>query len=879
MEIIKTSISILTKNCNLTWIIIFTLSLTLLSYGDEQIENQIKVLIEPTYLKEQTSLVPSKQFIDSVTLQPEVLLKTPRAVSLIDKEKKKLFEIHDFTDLEKISAGTQRYNFFGIAGTPALRGWEAGVYYNGMLRAYQRNTIPTQFNSIEKLELVKGIAPAQYSPTSIGGYVNLIPKSASFDNVERSVSITVGNDDFYKAKIDVGGPTQIFAKFPAAFHVSIATQHDNTAYNNVNNDFFSAYSSVKAKTKPGIEIFTGAEYSDYKSNENVGWNRPTQNLIDHNQYVIGEPLSLSRTSLGGRADRNLIDYIANGPLTNSRGEQTPFTSEEQRQHFKSLVISEATAIARIPDSLRSHLIDLSQTDVYGDLLTDFPDLLPSLSGFLYTPEYFANGGFVLTDSIDTEQVLSDSMDFADAHNFLYFFDVLNTRNPDRTVTYKNFIEYYKTDKRSTYGFAFRSEQFVFNNRLVIAENFDGLPTPTRLTYGLEFRYTHALQLEDFWTEPFARRDLTQENISGNSQVLSGTQVDPNNNVNFWAGGTNLFGGTGTNNESDLFQYGLFALFDVELTERLHTYLGLRAEIARFQAKLPSEVDFTFQQADGNPLGQRPSGLRGQKNNYHIAFNPVYKLTDDIALYGAIQYGTTFTSSFAGTVSGESSFAEGELYELGAKASLLDDRFYTALSIYYWDQGAFDERNQVNEQFRAKGFEVETAFEAAKGWTLLGSFTAQKVYRRTPLGFRIADFSVLSNADGNAEQGIALNGGVLNPSFDGAPVNNPDLVVPGAPQVTVKLFTIFELPNRLGVSVGALWRDAFWHNYDRTLHFDSTLSWNVVFFYKSQKWEVRFGIENLTDEDIFLSADPEFAANGLITKAPGREYRLTLTYKW
>lgn len=107
-----------------------------------------------------------------------------------------------------------------------------------MLRAYQRNTIPTQFNSIEKLELVKGIAPAQYSPTSIGGYVNLIPKSASFDNVERSVSITVGNDDFYKAKIDVGGPTQIFAKFPAAFHVSIATQHDNTAYNNVNNDFF-----------------------------------------------------------------------------------------------------------------------------------------------------------------------------------------------------------------------------------------------------------------------------------------------------------------------------------------------------------------------------------------------------------------------------------------------------------------------------------------------------------------------------------------------------------------------------------------------------------------------------------------------------------------
>lgn len=123
MEIIKTSISILTKNCNLTWIIIFTLSLTLLSYGDEQIENQIKVLIEPTYLKEQTSLVPSKQFIDSVTLQPEVLLKTPRAVSLIDKEKRNCSRSMILLILKKSAQAPNGIIFLGLLEHPHL---EAG---------------------------------------------------------------------------------------------------------------------------------------------------------------------------------------------------------------------------------------------------------------------------------------------------------------------------------------------------------------------------------------------------------------------------------------------------------------------------------------------------------------------------------------------------------------------------------------------------------------------------------------------------------------------------------------------------------------------------------------------------------------------------------
>ena len=53
-------------------------------------------------------------------------------------------------------------------------------------------------------------------------------------------------------------------------------------------------------------FFAGAEYFRFNSNENAGWNRPTQNLINNGKYVIGEPLSLVRLSNGRVADRNLL---------------------------------------------------------------------------------------------------------------------------------------------------------------------------------------------------------------------------------------------------------------------------------------------------------------------------------------------------------------------------------------------------------------------------------------------------------------------------------------------------------------------------------------------------------------------------------------------
>ena len=142
--------------------------------------------------------------------------------------------------------------------------------------------------------------------------------------------------------------------------------------------------------------------------------------------------------------------------------------------------------------------------------------------------------------------------------------------------------------------------------------------------------------------------------------------------------------------------------------------------------------------------------------------------------------------------------------------------------------------------------------------------------------------------GNAEIGIALEGGSLLHQFTdafggftlqgGSPTNNPDLIVPGAPETTAKLFLTTRWESGFSLSIGSIYNSSYWQNYDRSLKIDSSLVLNACVSYETEKWELRLGLENLTGEDYFIGSDPTFAANTLITKAPNDiQGRLTLIF--
>ncbi len=831
-------------------------------------------ITEAIALEDSNSLIPTKRSVDSAFFPDMDLLDVPRSVLILSPEAMEQFQIDDFDDLQKVGAGTERYNFYGIAGAPVLRGWQGGIYFNGMLRAFQRNEMPTSFGALEAMEVMKGPAPAQYLPSHVGGFVNMIPKSPFFDEPRSSINFELGSNNLYNFQFDNGGPFLALDK-PAAYRLSLTTQQAGSWWDRVRNDFISIYGSIKMKWSEETRLYAGAEYYEYKSNENAGWNRPSQNLIDKGEYVIGEPLSLVRTINGGFPDRGLLNSVVFGraPLQN-----------KNYGDFRALVVPAAVINTAVSDGIISAsqlaaLKDMSDPHVRAATYEGLPeDILQTDSGFLYTPDYFRAGGRVFTKSIKGNQVLSDSDDFARSEDLMVFIDLEHFLTDRTILKNKFFLEEIGTNKVSSYQYAFRSEQSVIDDRLSLTTRFDlGGSSKLILDYGLQARLTKATQLQDFWDEPFARRDISRKSISANTTFISGDQIDPISGHNFWGGGFGASGPGGHAARSDLAQLGGFASAQLSVGDAFSVIASSRLDSVDFRVKVPEA-----------PTDIAQNRTEGDDSFFNWSINPVVKLSRAVSLYASHQRAATYAPLQGGAILDHRNFGDSELTEGGIKVSFPEERFYATAAYYHWEQSSFNDRTNTSDPYESKGFEFEITFGINENTTIIGSYSDRETRRSSSLGYRTMPFSLADpTGQGNDEIGLALESGALLTQFANAfggftpegrsPSNNAKLIVPGAPEKTAKLFVSTAYGDAWGFALGCLYRDSYYHNYDHTLQIDSSLVLNANISYKAQAWKVLLSLENLTGADYFLGSEPTFAANTLITKAPEDvQARLTLT---
>ena len=844
------------------------LAATVHAQTSETVTELERFIAEESAIADSGDVLPTSRPVGSV-FGPLAVVDLPRSVTVLTPELMRQFDIQDFSDLARIGAGAQQINYYGVPGSPTLRGAKGGVYFNGIQRAWQRNEMPLSFGSVEAMDVVKGPAPAHFGAGQVGGYANLIPKSPYFDRARGSLMVEVGEHDRYRAQLDVGGPLLLGGR-PSAYRISLTGQSADSYYDRVGNDFVSIYGALKARLGDGLALFAGAEYFDFRSNENAGWNRPTQALIDRGEYVIGEPPAITSPAWGGRAVRTLLEF----PITHHLA--PAFSSP-----LHALAIPGDVARERIPQSLRALMLDLNDPAAVAQAYRVLPAASvppfanPALQpvaaaalaqvaiapqdAFVYTPAYFAAGGEVLTARIEGSTVLADEADYANSSNLLSFFELENTRHPRRTVRFQGLLDLIKTDKLSTYGYAIMTEQLVAETKLTVVEAFDWLEGLT-LTYGGSVRFTDAKILQDFFAEPFSRRDITRRSISPNTVILTGPQRGPDGR-NFWSPTTQ----GGANAHSKLWQWSGFAVAENHLTSRLATFTSVLLTHAPYTTQYPPEVDLV---PANDPRRVR---VRDRKTFASLSFSPILEVLPGVNVYGTFQRGTSLDSIMGGAIVGKENFAKNELLEAGVKTTWGDGRGFAALSVYDWEQTAFDQRTNRAEPLDGRGAEFEVTYQPTDRLTLLASASVQRVRRHSPLPFRAGPY---------AERDWALYGGVMGfQSAPGVPANNPDLVYPGTPEAQVKLFAIYTFESGFGLSGGPIWSDAYWHNFDRTLRLPATVVWHGSLFYRRPKWEAAVAVENLTDEDYFFGADPVFAANTIITKAPGTTAKVSVTVKF
>ena len=855
----------------------FILCVSALSAQEEEdspIFNLERFITEAIAQEDSDSLLATDRMVDSAFFADMELMDIPRSVLVLSPETIKQFQIHDFDDLHKVGAGTERYNFYGIAGAPVLRGWQGGIYFNGMLRAFQRNEMPTSFGSLEAMEVMKGPAPAQYVPSHVGGYVNMIPKSPFFDASRSSLKIELGSNNLYRLQVDNGGPFLAGDK-PAAYRLSVTAQQADSWWDRIRNDFLSVYGSIKMRLAEDTNLYAGAEYYAFDSNENCGWNRPTQNLIDHGQYVIGEPLSLVRSGNGGFPDRGLLGgmVFARAPLLN-----------RNYGDFRALVVpaevmDAAVAEGTVSAAQLAALKDLSDPQARSDIYAGLPaDVLQTESGYLYTPDYFLAGGPVFTTNIKGNQVLSDRQDYADSEDLMAFMDVERFISDSTTLENKWFFEKISTRKLSSYQYAFRSDQLVLDDRLSLTTQLDlGRKAELVLDYGLQARFTRSTQLQDFWVEPFSRRDVSLPYISDNTRFLSGDQIDPISGHNYWGGGFGA-GAPGSHAaQSDLAQLGVFT------SALLHWDGPLRLI---FSGRLDS-VDFEVETPDA-PTDIALNQTQGKDRFFNWSINPVVKLSKAVSLYASHQQAVTYAPMQGGAILDDRNFGDSQLTEGGIKVSFPQNRFFATAAWYEWEQSAFNERSNTAEPYASEGLEFEVTYSINEHATLIGSYSHRETRRRSGLGFRTMPYALADpTGQRNDEIGLALEGGALLTQFSNAfggftpegasPSQNAELIVPGIPQETAKLFVATNWGDRWGFALGGIYSGGYYHNYDHTLRVDPTFVLDANVSYEAEKWEVLLSVENLTNEHYFMRSDPVFAGNALITKAAETaQARLTLT---
>lgn len=806
-------------------------------------------IVEETAFKAGVTLSPTARPSEAVFGSGLTLLETPRAVTVLTPEILKQFDVRSFEDLSRVSAGTSRPNIYGLAGSPFIRGNLGGVYFNGMLRIFNRNERPTGFGSLEAIDLVKGPAPASLAPTDIGGFASFIPKSPYYEEARGEVRLTLGPHRYVNTQLDIGAPFLLGNK-PAAHRLSFTAQSSESYYRNVQNDYLSVYGAIKTRLSDKLRIYTGGELFFYQTNESVGWNRLTQDLIDRGEYVIGDADPNTTSDYwGGTADIFGFYDFGTHQTAAASGSYHPQLAlvvplEIFSQRFPSEAGALATGATRVFDPQSGELV-----------------------GYKYTPEYFENGHEVFTTRLEGDEILADPDDRADSDNYLWFGDIIYEPHDTLRITFKSFFEQVVTRKRSSYGYALYSDTWKFEEKIQLDQAFEWSGGSLALSYGLDLQYTDSAFDLDFFAEPFNRRDLSTGEILPQSVVSTGPRNDRNNDGEWDLNGGDL---------STFWQTAAFAQGNLRLGERFAILGGLRGEYVDW--KWTALSNFVAPGADGTPqYTVNAESTRGDLTHYNANLNPVVFLTDEVSLYAAAQIGTVFQPSLVGGLNqGERHWAEGRLLELGTKASLLDGRLFLSAAVYEWKRTALTSTAAGDQEidYKGRGVEFEAVYQPTDRLTIFANLGTLEVRHIGAIPFGTVPLT--------PEQ-IALTAGAIQYDVSTPPgeryANNPDLERAGFPETTASLFALYEFDNGFGLGAGPEYRSSFWGDIEHTLRFPSAWLWSANAFYRRASWEIFLRVNNLTDEDYFTGNDGEFADNIIATKGLPIEAFLSFTLKF
>lgn len=447
----------------------------------------------------------------------KTLVETPRSASTISSEQIERFGITDIYGLVAQAPGTFTNSFFGVGGALDIRGTPGETYFRGVRRLDNPGNYPTPIGASERIDIVRGPASPIYGPSKTGGYMNFVPKTARVGGqllreTEGQIRFTGGSWDKAVLAASIIGPASLGTQ-DVGFALYAEVEDSGSYYRNMDTSQTILQASFDTDFGAGGRIELGGMYQDYSGQQNGGWNRLTQDLVDNGTYITGQAQP--------------VDTDGDGQIS----------------------VPEINAV--IPGGFSTFgTFGCGGFDVFASGFTDacFTDAYPALA--------LTNTG---TATLSRRNVLTGEQDVLENTSLALYFDVIWESPDGLEIKNQLFYDSYDNFNENSYGFSQFHDSWVIEDKIVVAKSVETSAGTFSAQFSPSIRHTSFEHGDDFDYEYFHRVDLTQ-GYDARSDRLLATECDCDY--------TNYVEGSYTN-------YAVAGLLDLDFAFGLNLILGGR----------------------------------------------------------------------------------------------------------------------------------------------------------------------------------------------------------------------------------------------------------------------------------------------------------------
>ena len=219
----------------------------------------------------------------------------PRSISFADAEMLTRYNVKTVNDIVTVSSGTFTGSYFGIPGSVFLRGDIGDNFFRGFRRVENRGNYQTPVAATDHIEIVKGPPSPIYGGGRVGGFMNFIPKTARSETAKwlekatGKVTVTYGSYDQKIASAELGLPFML-GTHRAGLYSFIEAEDSHSFFKGVADRYKLAQIAFDMELSSKWRLQFGGQAYKNLGTQNIGWNRVTQDLVDHQMYLAGVPL-------------------------------------------------------------------------------------------------------------------------------------------------------------------------------------------------------------------------------------------------------------------------------------------------------------------------------------------------------------------------------------------------------------------------------------------------------------------------------------------------------------------------------------------------------------------------------------------------------------